>query len=540
MATAPGRICLSCDTRTDDAACPGCGGVTLRLAGIHGMDVDLVGRRIGQAYDVTGVLGRGGMGVVYRGVQLSMDRPVAIKVIAPTGSDPVPVLKRFAREARITSRLQHPNTIRVYDSGVTEEGLMYLVMELLEGRELGREIKTLGRLPLSRASRIASDVLRALHEAHGLGIVHRDLKPANIFLQHVPGGDVTVKVMDFGIAKWAAGDRESSGVTRAGQVVGSPAYMSPEQVQGSNTDARTDLYALGIIFFEMLAGRPPFTGDSVTAVMLKQVTEPPPDIGVLVEELQGNAVVKDVLSRLLAKDPAARPQTASDAVAQLERLAVESTAGFRNLGPVATPHHAAGPQQGLPPGADATDPDANPVQHAEATEAETDDARTAQPGVTPQPVQAIPVVGGGRTASLVGGVLTGLVVAGVLAAGWQATRTTRTVEPPVLPAAPQGHVRITTSPVGALVSVDGVVLGPAPVTLDGAARGTRVKATRQGYVDKELVLVGGETALELVLDAVDAPEAVETSVPSSAAAGDKRPTRRKKAKMSDRQLLEDL
>ena len=136
--------------------------------------------------------------------------------------------------------------------------------------------------------------------------------------------------------------------------------------------------------------------------------------------------------------------------------------------------------------------------------------------------------------------MTGLVVAGVLAVGWQATRATGNVDAPVLPAAPQGHVRITTSPVGALVSVDGVALGPAPVTLDGAARGTRVKATRAGYVDKELVLVGGETALELVLDAVEAPEAAETRVPPAAGSADKRPTRRKKAKMSDRQLLEDL
>ncbi|MBI5495531.1 MAG: protein kinase [Deltaproteobacteria bacterium] len=315
------RICPECEKRTHLKACPSCGGMTVPASMVNAAPEDLVGTRLGQQYEITHVLGKGGMGVVYRAVQLSMDRPVAIKVIHGSLTRDLAVVKRFQREARVTSKLNHPNTIRVHDFGLTDEGVLYLVMELLEGRELAREIKVKGPLPLARAAGIAGQVLKALHEAHGFGIIHRDLKPANIFLQSMPGAGDMVKVMDFGIAKLLGQSSENTvRLTMQGILVGTPHYMSPEQVAGQEVGPRSDIYALGIILFQMLAARVPFNADTATAILLAHQKEPVPRIARYRPDLAGNAALQEAIDRLLAKDPEQRPVSAMHAATLLARL----------------------------------------------------------------------------------------------------------------------------------------------------------------------------------------------------------------------------
>jgi serine/threonine protein kinase len=313
------RICHRCHRRTSQQRCPTCGIETI------GLDKDpdgLIGATVGGQYRIASRLGRGGMGMVYRAIQLSVDRPVAVKVISQRFASDTKVIKRFQREAKLTSKLQHPNSIRLYDFGLTETGLPYLVMELLEGHELAREIKNVGQMPLPRAVNLATQVLKALHEAHGHGIVHRDLKPANIFLHRVAGEGDMVKVMDFGIAKMfrAEGDHAAT-LTAAGFIVGTPQYMSPEQCSAERVDHRSDLYSCGIILYQMLAGRPPFIGETPMAILVKQTQEMPPLIGAFRPDLVGNAALGEAFERLLAKRADERPASALHAIKLLQLAA---------------------------------------------------------------------------------------------------------------------------------------------------------------------------------------------------------------------------
>ena len=183
-------------------------------------------RVLGNQYRIESVLGEGGMGTVYRGVQLSVDRPVAIKLISQSISGSPEHVQRFRREAEAMSKLEHPSIVRLYDFGLTDDGLLYLVMELLRGRELSHELITHGAMVPERALRLCLRILNALRRPHELGIIHRDLKPQNIFLTDIDGDPDFVKIMDFGLARLHDNDAQ---LTRAGEVMGTPAYMAPEQ-----------------------------------------------------------------------------------------------------------------------------------------------------------------------------------------------------------------------------------------------------------------------------------------------------------------------
>ena len=319
------RICPQCEERLVDKRCPNCKVTTINASVLDPTDAPdpNIGRILLDQYEIAARLGVGGMGTVYRGLQLSVQRPVAIKLISRELARDIAAIKRFQREALLTSKLTHPNSIRLFEFGVTEDGCPFLVMELLEGRELAAEITEAGAMPVGRAVGIALQVLRSLREAHSVGIVHRDLKPANIFLRRVEGEGDTVKVMDFGIA---TGGGSNTKVTKTGMVIGTPAYMSPEQAGAGKIDARSDLYALGIILFEMLTGRVPFESETPVSVLLMQLQTPAPPIGELRVDLAGDAKVQHVLDRLLAKLPDDRPANAQEAIALLETL-VPGTAG---------------------------------------------------------------------------------------------------------------------------------------------------------------------------------------------------------------------
>ncbi|QDG54340.1 hypothetical protein FIV42_27420 [Persicimonas caeni] len=230
------------------------------------------GTVLADRYKLTEEIGRGGFGMVYRARQMNMDRDVAIKILPPKFMAITDVVERFRREARLASRLRHPNTITVHDYG-KQDNLLFIVMEMLEGEDLADVLMRKPTVSMDRILHIGRQVLKSLHEAHQHNIIHRDLKPENIFLTRVGSEEDFVKVLDFGIAKLAMPDPQKEGdtklrkLTMSGSTVGTPTYMSPEQAAGEEVDALTDLYALGVILYEMACGRPPFKDDNPVKVM---------------------------------------------------------------------------------------------------------------------------------------------------------------------------------------------------------------------------------------------------------------------------------
>src|SRR5262249_30614520 len=263
----------------------------------------LVGKILADTYEIVDRIGEGGMGVVYRARQISVDRIVAIKVLnAQVAQDPQWV-GRFINEAKACSKLQHPNTVRLFDFRQTREGLLFMAMEFLDGQSIRTAIDRYGRFQPVRVLRIISQCCQSLAEAHNLGIIHRDIKPDNLFLVTVGGQQDYVKVLDFSVAKL----KQASGSamqTQAGVVFGTPNYMSPEQGRGLPLDARSDIYALGIVAYEMLMGRPPFSSQNPMEVLAMHVRTPvPPLVGV-------PDPIAQVVMRALSKDPAHRQQNA--------------------------------------------------------------------------------------------------------------------------------------------------------------------------------------------------------------------------------------
>ena len=285
----------------------------------------LVGQTLAGKYSIEKLIKRGGMGAVYLGKHVLMDKTVAIKVLHPSLALDDDVVARFSREAKAASRISHPHAVSVTDFGESENGVVFLVMEYLDGQTLKEVIKADGPMALDRVVEIVRQVAGALDVAHQQGVVHRDLKSDNIMLSQTNGGD-WAKVLDFGIAKiqQAEGVRDVD-ITAANLVIGTPQYMSPEQCsQSGPIDARSDIYSFGIIIYEMLAGRVPFTGESPTMIMMKQVQDPPPSILETRPEL--GAGLAQVISKALAKQPEDRFQTAGElSEALAEAAASESS-----------------------------------------------------------------------------------------------------------------------------------------------------------------------------------------------------------------------
>ena len=277
---------------------------------------------------VEALLGRGGMGTVYRATHLTLDRVVAVKVINPEFAMNADVMQRFAREARLMAKLRHPHAAMIYDSGTLPDGRLFIVMEYVEGTTLADILKRDGKLPYKKAVDIAVSICDVLSEAHSLGIIHRDLKPANIMLN--PHG---VFVLDFGIAKMLNKDNAESmrlSMTGNGLLVGTPFYMSPEQCLGEPVGARSDLYSLGALLFEMIAGRPPFDDEVLSAIIIKHAMVEAPRIEQFAPDIP--PALANVVNRLLSKKPEDRPENAAVTRALLEQsVAGSGTAPALNL-----------------------------------------------------------------------------------------------------------------------------------------------------------------------------------------------------------------
>ena len=279
-----------------------------------------LGVEIDGRYRIESLLGRGGMGAVYKATQTNMGRAVAIKLLLKEFANHTDVAKRFLREARTISQLSHVNTITVHDFGQTADGQLFIVMEHLTGRPLTDRIEE-GPMPADEALRIVRQTAAALSEAHDKGIVHRDIKPDNIFLAELGGEVDEVKVLDFGIAKLLDTDEEVTQLTKAGFSVGTPSYMSPEQAQAqAEITHASDLYALGCILFECVAGRPPFVADSAVGVLMAHCTATPPTIQQIRPELRPGAAVEALTAALLEKDPSRRPETAQAVVDRIDEV----------------------------------------------------------------------------------------------------------------------------------------------------------------------------------------------------------------------------
>jgi serine/threonine protein kinase len=264
----------------------------------------LVGRVIDGKFELQEVIGQGGMGTVYLGRQSSMERDVAVKVLKRRFAEDAVSIKRFMREAKAASKLQHQNTITVHDWGQTDDGWLYMVLERLHGQSLADILEDEIRLGYVRAVHIVAQICDSLSEAHGAGITHRDLKPENIFIEAQIGNPDHVKVLDFGIAKMH--EEGVSQATATGMVCGTPAYMSPEQAMGHEIDGRSDVYALGILLYELVSGKQPFEGDAAMEVMLKHLNDAPPEIEPKIAD-QLPEGVKTAIAAMLSKKAAGRP-----------------------------------------------------------------------------------------------------------------------------------------------------------------------------------------------------------------------------------------
>ena len=308
----------SLDRGSTQKVCPQCNqtfGPGLRLCPHDGTALrpvaatdSLVGRIIADRYHIIDRLGQGGMGTVYLAEHVRMGRRCAVKVMNSTLLNDPDSLDRFTREAKNASLLNHPHVASVYDFGETSDGIVYLAMEFVEGESLAAVLDRVQELPEQQAVQLASQVADGLNAAHEIGIVHRDLKPDNIMVCHSKSGKLRVKVVDFGIAKATQGGRQT--VTRTGYVVGTPAYMSPEQILGDPLDGRSDLYSLGCILYEMLTGQRAFTSSSGEVSIRRRLTEAPPPPRRVKQSLSKS--LDDVVTRAMARAPEQRFRSAAE------------------------------------------------------------------------------------------------------------------------------------------------------------------------------------------------------------------------------------
>ncbi|MFO0750960.1 MAG: serine/threonine-protein kinase [Myxococcota bacterium] len=539
------KVCERCHgvLRTVEELCPRDGGKLHSVASPE----SLVGRVIDGKLTLTGVVGKGGMGVVYRARQHSIDREVAVKILHPGFANDTESVRRFLHEARAATRLEHPNVITVFDFGRTDDGLLYIVMELLNGHSLGTEI-ALGPIAPARAVHLLTQVADAVHHAHERGLVHRDLKPENVILVQGSAlrGDF-VKVLDFGIAMTTARSYEGmERITRTGAVCGTPAYMSPEQVLGDEIDARSDVYALGVIAYEMLSGLHPLPADTPMRQMLAHIEKPVPALAAVAPHVPTIPALEQAVRHALEKKREQRTASAlefaNELVAALggrdvsspvlgvpvspsrltgvgaERIDVrvraDSTAppGRDRRGLADTARAAPAPQGTLPKWRAAAPFVAVLGLLAAALvffATRTEEGRASATGgsaVASSPPLAVPVVHAPDAS------LGTAVDAKVVAAADTAVAEDTAVAPDVaLAQAPEvapvdaapAEIVLTSDPVGAIATRDGVALGKTPLRLAPPASGSlTIVLKKAGYRAESVVIGAGSSDLSVMLTAL--------------------------------------
>lgn len=427
----------------------------------------LVGTTVAGRYKVIKLLGEGGMGQVYLAEHSAIEKRIALKVLRAEYAHKGEIVTRFQQEAISASRIKHPNVLDVFDFGQLENGCFYLAMEYLEGNDLADELQRSRVLTAPRALPIAMQICRALSAAHAKGVVHRDMKPENVFLQRTADGEEIVKIVDFGIAQLKPSNEEAAAasthrrLTRTGMIFGTPEYMAPEQASGKHADLRCDVYAVGIILFELFTGAVPFTGDTFLGVLTKHLNEVAPTMRAVYPDVQVSPELEAVVERALAKDPAHRYQNMNELAAALAATPEGQYAGLRGpysaLGPDARGSALLGGGQNLTAPQFASSPSTvrdgavSPVAPAVRGKTAATLAREATGVGAPAETQTggeaatRPPTKGRRSAALVLGALGVLLVGGGAAAyvarGIDAPAPlpsveTKTVAPPVAPEPP--------------------------------------------------------------------------------------------------------
>ncbi len=450
-------------------------------------------------YEVLERVGRGGMGMVYRGRDTVLEREVAIKVMSGDFTEDETARTRFYREARAAAKLQHRNIVTIFEFG-EEDGTPYIVMEFLNGQDLARRIRQEPPLTLEQKLEVMAELCTGLHFAHEQGVVHRDVKPANVWL--LPDG--TIKLLDFGIAKVA-----SSTMTRQGAVFGSASYMAPEQVTGSPVDARSDVFSIGVVLYELVSGRKPFEADSPTAILVKIMDSEPAPLDQIVPDLPRPLIA--AINRALQKDPAKRYQRAADLAADLRVIRSNLQTGTpMPSGDIAETFFTT---RSAPT-------DTGPVGAANLTLDRGGDSGLGRPSSTRW---WIPVAALAGMAAVVGVVLITFrapAPAGDSAAG------TPGVAPPGASGAPSSPapavsartLKVTSKPSGAAIQLNGTDTGKlTPADLSTAGEGPhRIRLTRRGSQPVEVTLTPSDVARGSIdLELASAP--VQPSSPSAPA-----------------------
>ncbi|WP_437607775.1 TonB family protein [Sorangium sp. So ce834] len=523
----------------------------------------LIGATIAGRYRIVSLIARGGMGKVYRAEQSALGRICALKLLVPDErreQDPE-FFRRFSREAATAARLTHPNSVTVFDYGRDDpRGIYFIAMEYIAGRTLHRVLHDEGALPEARASRIARQICRALIEAHGLGLVHRDLKPSNVLL--VDQGDEKdfVKVLDFGLVKDVSG-QDLDDLTQKGLFIGSPKYTAPEQAMGHDLSPRADIYALGVLLYEMLSGKVPFDKKVPTATLMAHVSEPPPPLAGSAQGALVSPAMEAIVMRCLAKDPDRRFQSMKECLIALksaagepidltrasapERLSVAQLGGAlpsapSSSGPRLSASSPSPNEPGAPPRAGASEP-AAPIRQPQGDSLSPAQAPpTVSGSVGPARHAPVSVYIVALVAALVGG---GIVLAVTGHVRWRApdaASAPAAVQPAPVPLAmpaeaSAGHepsaaaefriVRIESAPPGARVSDRGTevcLATPCRLVLQGAGTTAeyRLTLTKPGYKSAVLVVRPEDETAAAELEALAAaapapsPQAAASALPA--------------------------
>ncbi|MFT3707530.1 MAG: serine/threonine-protein kinase [Archangium sp.] len=501
---------------------------------------DLIGKTLDGRYRVESVLGQGGMGMVFKGIQTSVQRPVALKTLHPQLAMAPTFFERFKREAEIASRLHHPNIITIFDFGRTGEGLCYYVMEMLEGESLRQRIKRDGPFTLRQAAAIIEQSTAGIAHAHHQLVIHRDIKPHNIMLTVVDGNEY-VKVLDFGLVK-AIEQEEEEHLTSTGQVLGTPQYMPPEQAGGEVVDQRSDLFSLTGVFYYCLTGHSPYGANSVRKALTLALAGNVPPISTYRKGAPVPKAIDEFMIKGLKPEKEDRFQTAEDFIQSLHAALAGTPDSVLDATPQFTPDpnsKEAGSgsssasrkssaskvpskaisavSKPLPKSASRVDPP--PRQSGQITPAQQGTGSGSQSGSVARP-QGVPL---GPLVAVVGGIV---VLLGAAVAYKQFSKKPEADTPPVVeqPIAkrtdpPPGNdsapnkptllkVTIKSTPDGAEVSEGGVMIGNTPLTIDwekGATRTLTLKLSGHKEVSKTL-RAEAEQSFEFQLDAASAPK----------------------------------
>jgi eukaryotic-like serine/threonine-protein kinase len=510
------RICPQCGTRFNEPIqfCPNDGSQTYEAQENQAPRQDpLLGRVIDGRYRIEQQIGEGGMGVVYMATHTVLQKKLALKVLRGDNSRDADVVQRFMQEAQAATSIGHSNIIDISDFGRLSDGSVYFVMEYLAGTSLAEMIKKGGSVPVQEAVHLIRQIASALEAAHARGIVHRDLKPDNIFVIRQGGDPRFVKVLDFGVAKVGGA---ASKLTKTGMVFGTPHYMSPEQAAGHSVDQRTDIYALGVIMYEMFTGKVPFDADTFMGILSKHMFEQPARPTDIVGASLG--ALETVVLRTLEKNPDHRYQSMADLLVDLDTVASGGSVQF-------------GGRPGVPPPANLADA-LEPRTHAEVAIAQAERKQSGGGGkgiaLVLLAIVALLFIGGGVGIGVF--LYTGNDDGQALAqepgdrATDDATHTV-TANPPAIPpvvpppvqntnvqqnanvqpaqntnvqvAPEQPRIAISSDPSGAEVLLDGVMVGNTPVELPRPESGTQTITLRMRGFEETTRTISPQSAQAL-------------------------------------------